>query len=265
MKNLFLTVIFSILVIGLQAQNTVTVDTNEDKPVKIRLGQKNIEIIDGEISVYSSQTNTRKPIVKRKFNGHWGGMELGFNNFHSIDYSLYSNPNNNFMDLYNAKSIEVNINPLEYTITLVNKKLGLVSGLGFTSNNYRFDNDLTIKKDETGIIQPIPLDNLQKSKLVTTYINVPLLLEVHFGKRFFVSGGFIGGLNMGSRTKVKIDDHKSKERKSFNINPYRGSIAFKAGFKNVYLYSNYSLTPLFKDGKGPELFPYSIGIGFLNF
>ena len=264
MKNLVLIVIFSILVIGLQAQNTVTVDTDDQNPVSIRWGNKSIEIIDGSVSIFDAQTKTHKPI-RSKFNGHWAGIEIGFNNFHGENYGLYQNSNDHFLELYNAKSIEVNINPIEFNTALVGKKLGLVSGIGFTSNNFRFDNDLTIKKDENGIIRPVHLDNLQKSKLVTTYINVPLLLEVHFGKRFFVSGGVIGGINIGSRTKIVVDGEKSKERKNFNVNPYRGSLTFRAGFRNISFYTNYSLTPLFKNDKGPELYPYSIGISLVNF
>ena len=270
MKLLFKTVccflVLTISISGLQAQNNIIINNDSiESPISIRFGQKSIEIVDGRVSVYDNKTKTHKP-VKRKFNGHWAGFELGFNKYHNEDYSLYPSQDNNFMELREAKSIEVNLNPVEYNMTLVDRKAGLVTGIGFTINNYRFDKDLTIAKDESGIIQPfIPDGHLQKTKLVTSYLTVPLLLELHFGKKFFVSGGAVGGINIGSRTKIKIDGDKIKDRGNLNINPYRGSLMFRAGFKNISFYSTYTMTPLFKDNKGPELYTYSIGVSLVNF
>jgi hypothetical protein len=83
--------------------------------------------------------------------------------------------------------------------------------------------------------------------------------------QLFVSGGVIGGINLGSHTKVKDKDSKSKDRGSFNIEPFKYALTARVGLKDINLYANYSLSPLFKEDKGPELFPFTIGISLVNF
>ena len=63
--------------------------------------------------------------------------------------------------------------------------------------------------------EPVSLnpDNLSKTKLAITYLNVPLLLEFqvpvnHNEGRLFVNAGIIGGVKIGSHTKVKYGDKK---------------------------------------------------------
>jgi len=58
--------------------------------------------------------------------------------------------------------------------------IGLVTGLGINWNNYRFDNNNNIRKGDNGVIEELnPLAALDKSKLTTVYMTVPLMLEFH--------------------------------------------------------------------------------------
>ncbi len=308
MKSILTLLILALVVTGLQAQDTTAVKvmkknvvTVTEEPNKtevsllndhinvqdnyfsdtttIRVGRRNIEIIEKDNRTYvnvireeGDEYNHCWRKERKTFNGHWSGFEIGVNGFYDTDYGMYSDPGNDFMDLNQPNSLEVNINFVEYNIALVPHRLGIVSGLGLQYNNYKFDNPITIDKGDDGIIEWLPVDetNFKKSKLTVSYLTLPIMLEWQIpvndrSNYFFVSGGMVGGLNLGSHTKIKTNNTKSKDKGSFNINPFKYSAIARIGLRDFSIYATYSLSSLFKDDKGPELFPFTIGICLVNF
>lgn len=249
-------------------------DNSANDTTLIRIGRRNIEIVeDGNrtnVTVHRTE-KVEDDTDDKHFNGHWAGFELGVNGFYDENYGMYPDPDYDFMELNQPKSLEVNINFLEYNIVLQEDRIGLVTGMGWSMNNYKFDNDITIDKGDNGLIGWLPLEGeIEKTKLTVSYLTVPLMLEFQIpvnksSNHFFIAGGVVGGINLGSHTKVKYDDSKEKDRGSFNINPFKCSAQLRAGLKDIALYASYGLTPLFKDDKGPELYPFSIGISLINF
>jgi hypothetical protein len=243
--------------------------------VKVRVGHKALVIADGkhgstikfdhlDDQEYESWTG-RAP----HFKGHWAAIEMGINSFAKVDYKAFTP---NFMDLNQNKSFEVDINFLRYSIGLQKDKrnIGLVTGLGITYNDYRFSNAYTIVNDN-GMVAPVALDRngLSKSKLSTSYLTVPLMLEFQVpvnghDKRLYFSAGVIGGLKVGSHTKVKLDGNKSKSHDDFNINPFRYGTTARIGYKGINIFGTYYYSTFFKNGRGPEMFPFTIGIGLMN-
>ncbi len=250
--------------------NTVNVQQGKTDSVKIRLGRKTMVVTDGKHGTKVAFDNLDDEKYKKwtghapKFKGHWSTLELGINTFSTVDYKGYATKN--FMDLNLNKSLEVNINLFKYGIALQKNKnnIGLVTGLGFNFNDYRFANSFTIKND-MGYIVPVPITDakLEKSKLSTGFLTVPLLLEIHFPRdsKLWMSMGVIGGIKMGSHSKVKIDGTKTKDHNDFDINPFRGGSTVRLGYKSFYLYGTYNFTPFFRDGRGPVMDPFTIGIG----
>lgn len=243
----------------------------------IRLGRKNIEIIEGQKRTYinvsrNDSLNWHEWRNKRKpFNGHWAGFELGVNGLYDTNYSMYTDPSDEFMELNQPASLEVNINFVEFNLCLKEHRIGIVSGLGFQWNNYKFDNPVTIDKIGN-MVQPIDIveNNFKKSKLTVSYLTLPLMLEFQIPvnnhtDNLFISGGMVGGLNIGSHTKVKNDHSKDKDRGSFNVNPFKYSAIGRIGFGDFSIYATYSFSSLFKENKGPEMYPFSIGIALVNF
>ncbi|MFA5329183.1 MAG: PorT family protein [Prolixibacteraceae bacterium] len=250
------------------SSDTIEASTDQDTAI-VRIGKKDVKVIDhdgGTEFVWGNGKHRKNR--SGKFTGHWEGFEIGFNGFDKADYSLYGG--NDFMSLNQGKSLEVDLNSFQMNIGLIKSYVGLVSGLGLSMNNYRFENPYTLQKGQN-MTEPLLLeyDNLSKSKLLTTYLNVPLLLEIqipvndHDG-RLFVSGGVIGGVKIGSHTKVKYGDTKDKDRSGFNINSFKYEATARVGYKDFCLFAKYSLTPLFEAGKGPDLTPFTVGISLLN-
>ncbi|HLN73980.1 MAG TPA: outer membrane beta-barrel protein [Prolixibacteraceae bacterium] len=256
------------------ASNDTIVETSQDADTSIiRIGKKEIRVIDRDKKHhedggdnYKWCYDTHKKDRQGKFDGHWHGIEIGRNNFDQADYSSYDG--NEFMSLVPGKSTEVSINFSELNVPLIRSYVGLVTGMGLTFNSYRFENPITLVRGPR-MVEPITLDyvDLSKSKLTVSYLKVPLLLEFqvpvsdHEG-RLFVNAGLVGGMKLGSHTKIKHGDTKDKNRSGFYLNNFNYAATARVGYKDIGVFANYSLTPLFEKGKGPELTPYTIGLSF---
>jgi len=249
--------------------DTVVTSADGDTAI-VRIGKKDVKVIDhdGGTEILWGKGKHRKDNPDR-FNGHWEGIEFGFNGFDKPNYSMYPG-DKDFMSLNQGKSMELDLNFYELNISLAKSYVGLISGMGLSFNNYRFENPYTLEKGQNMTL-PVQLnpDNLSKTKLAVTYLNVPLLLEFQIPVnqnegRLFVNAGLIGGVKIGSHTKVKYGDTKEKDRSGFNLNSFKYSATARIGYKDISLFANYSLTPLFQSGKGPELTPFTIGISFLD-
>ncbi len=256
---------------------------DDSDTTKIRIGRKQINIIDGwhgtrvrieKVQRWDSETQSfRKP----SFRGHWSGFEMGINAFANSDYSSYPE-NDDFMDLNLVKSIAVNLNFLQYDISLQKTKtnIGIVTGMGLEWNNYRFDQDITLTEGEDGMIYPDPINpdwSVKKSKLTSLYLTVPLLMEfqipVKNDHKLHIAAGLVGGLRLGTHTKIKYkrkgNTHKDKDRDDYNLQAFRYSGHVRLGYRAINLFATYGMTDLFRKNKGPELTPYTIGLTLVRF
>ena len=259
--------------LNVSSQSVVRADTVKQSAIQdttvARMGEKDAKNADHHHNFeFSWGNNKHNKHKSKKFDGHWEGIEFGFNGFDQPDYGLYNIKD--FMSLNQGKSIEVNLNFYELNIGLYKSYVGLVSGMGVSFNNYRFENPYTLTKG-VNMTEPVPLiyDDLSKTKLAVSYLNVPLLFEMQIPVnnnegRLFVNAGLVGGVKIGSHTKVKHGDTKDKIRNGFNMNSFQYDAAVRLGYKDVSLFATYSFTPLFQTGKGPDLTPFTIGISFLD-
>jgi hypothetical protein len=291
MKRIILTLAsIAALSFSLKAQETKETNVTKDKTLLsetadttsnrtkadtaiVRIGKKDVKVIDhegGTEIIWGKGKNKNRKDKSDKFDGHWEGIEFGFNSFAKPDYSMYPPVTKDFMSLNQGKSLEFNFNFYELNIGLSKNNVGLVSGMGLSFNNYRFENDYTIEKGSSRT-EPVALgpNNLAKTKLAVSYLNVPLLLEFqipvnqHEG-RLYINAGIVGGVKIGSHTKVKYGNDKEKDRSGFNINSFNYAATARIGYKGVSLYTKYSLTPFFEKGKGPDLTPFTVGISFTD-
>jgi len=244
----------------------------------IRVGRRNFKVIDGSKGTFLQiDKEEKKKEWTGSFNPHWAGLEFGMNMYSQTDYSLYNQLNTvippNFMDLHYGKSITVNLNFAEWAFKNEANNFGLVTGLGFSFMDFTFDQPITIEKqDGVGIVMPRDLSHLsrlKKSKLNVSYLTAPLMFEVKTplrmgGSRLYLAGGVIGGVNIGSHTKYKSDEGKEKTRSNFNLNQFKYDLTGRIGFGDFCVFINYGMTPLFKNDRGPELHPVTVGFSFPN-
>jgi hypothetical protein len=214
----------------------------------------------------------------RDFSGHWSGVHLGINSFLQKDYSNYLPAQDGFMNLKIWRSFSYQINFWQKSISLqrYHNAIGLVTGLGLCFDDYRFNPEVTLEADKNGVIQPVypGYEEMRKSKLSTFYGRVPLLLEFqipvgHFQRRFFISGGVVFGYKLGSHTKIKYHQEGISEKVKFRdelyLSDFRYSYSVRMGYRWFNVFAEYSPVPFFKDGHGPVLYPFTVGITLVSF
>lgn len=225
---------------------------------------------DDDFDVEEDITSIKRK--KKRFYGRNWGFEFGINGFMDSDNSMVMSGDLDWLDLKQARSWNFNLNFWDYSIGFGSPNIGLVTGAGFSFNNYHFSNPLTLKI-ENGITTAdssffsIPV---RRTKLSTFGFNIPLLLEVHIPtgghRKINVSAGVIGEVRISTRTKVvyDIDGDKRKERNGsdFNMSTFKYYFTARIGYGNHYLFANYSPIQLFEKDKGPQVYPFSMGIGF---
>ncbi len=252
----------------------VTVEETGDETV-IRIGKKAVKIFededDIEVDIFNEDyEESDDPAERRRsFDGHLGGIEIGYNNFTSGKWLKNETPLDGWLDLNTAKSTSFNI--ISPAVSLgFTRHFGLVTALGLNFNNYRFDGNNTIVVDGEGIVTPAyPADPVRydKSKLATVYGILPVMLEVQipvsYSSTINLGAGVAGAVKLGSHTKVVYHDdgkQKDKNRDDFNLNVLRYGVTARAGYEMVQVYGTCWLSPMFEKGRGPELYPFEIGL-----
>jgi hypothetical protein len=246
-----------------------------DQPdsTRIRVGNKEISIVENndKTDIHMGRIHDVDRHHTPKFRGHWAGFEWGINNFLDNENTLSREGDAAFMDLNTSRSWAINLNFAQYSLGFGTTHFGLVTGFGLEFNNYFFDNNNSlVELNDQVVSEPLDGTHLAKSKLTTTFLRVPLMLEGQFpgtirGRRVFISAGLISGIKLGSHTKVVYKDggkDKSKNRDDFNINPFRYGLTARLGYGCMSIFGDYYITPMFVKDKGPSLHPFSVGLAF---
>jgi hypothetical protein len=157
-----------------------------------------------------------------------------------------------------------------YDIQIGKSDFSIHPGFGLGLERYKFNNNKTLgyTGPNEDILQMVLVStilpnasSLKRTGLITNYIDVPL--EVRFsgnpddpGHTFKVSLGFKFGVLYDSFTKIKYredsETKKLKDKQNFNLNPIRYGALFRIGFGSFSAFANYTISPLFKNGEGPD-------------
>ncbi len=247
-------------------------DISEDE-TSFKIGDKKVTITDDEedfeLDLDEDNDDNEEWVNvggRRNFKGHLGGFEFGFNSYGNEKFG--TTIDNNSWDLNTAKSSSFNM--IMPSINLgFGKHIGIVTAIGFNFSNYRFDNNVIVEKDATGITvaRTETLRDYEKSKLATIYATLPIILEAQIplsdGNPINLGVGVVGAIKLGSHTKVVYNEdgrQKDKNHNDFNLNLLRYGVTARVGYKMFQIYGTSYLTPLFETGKGPEMYPFEIGI-----
>lgn len=254
-----------------------------DQSVRIRMGKRGLEIMDGpggpkldwkkydEYYHDDDDDADERRRDRRRYTPHWSGFEMGINNFLTADYSMSLPAELSYMDLNTGKSFNVNINFAQLGIGL-SRHFGIATGLGLEFNDYKFEGNNNIAKDEDGIVDVAPAPDgieYEKSKLSTVYLTMPVFLEaqipVKYSRTLNIAAGAIGGVKLGSHSKVVYYDggkQKNKENDDFSLSVLRYGPTVRLGYEQFQVYATYYMNGLFIEDKGPELYPFQVGMAF---
>jgi hypothetical protein len=234
---------------------------------------------------------------RKKYNGHWAGIELGISGYVTPDLNMNFNPAFPYMNMNTARSLTVNMNPFELNVNLYKNHIGFTTGIGIQVSNYYFTDNYVMLQDSTALVA-YKVQNAQGNyvsmkvnKMVVSYLNLPLLFEYQTNRyrrlsSFHVSLGVIAGVRIGSYTKqvyenkeetyylvddkgnriasYDVEHYMVRDRGAYHLSPFKVDAAFRVGWSHLNIFANYSLTQMFQKNQGPELYPFTVGITLLG-
>jgi len=175
--------------VDVNTEVSTEVNTHGDS-TKVKIGKLNIEVIDGpqtQVRLGRNKLivdeNGRVQFSKNKrsnsFHSHWSGFYIGVSGYLTPSGRIDPPVHDNFMSLDLIKSTNTQLNMFEENLKF-SKYAGLVSGLGIDWRNYRFENANVVLQNNNNYFDGTLMNdaNYKKSKLLVTYLTVPLLLEL---------------------------------------------------------------------------------------
>lgn len=189
-----------------------------------------------------------------------GQVTMGFDLFTDINTgSKYEN--------FDLRNINQGFSTyLTYNFPMGESKHTVSLGAGVTFHNYYMKN-AWLSEPYNHVITFTENANIKKSKININYLDIPMELNFRIADKFKISFGAKVSFLMSSKSKVVGyvygDGHKW-EIKYNEINALESIIysAFaRVGYRCVNLFVGYQFNNSFKQDRGPEILPFSIGIG----
>lgn len=274
-----------------------------DDTTNVDVGSLNVTVVEGDTTLVTVGRHTLvvsdngdvkwKRCKRDRFNGHWGGFELGINGYVTPDFNTNWEPKYDYLNLRYEKSIAVNLNIYEQNISLnKDKNIGFVTGIGLSWNNYRFSK--TYLTNDSSAIAGYYMDgvSVRKTKLTAMYITVPLFFEIQTKNdrrinQFHFAVGALVSARISTHTKIYFNEANKaynlldpvsgnivatgvtptggsrnivKDFNSFHLVPFKFDVSVRFGYGVINLFATYSLNTMFQKDRGPELYPFTAGI-----
>lgn len=275
MKNLLLgalTITLPFLGMGQTIEKDTIIQSNDT--TEIVVGSKEIIIIntgdDRDIEISTCEEN-KKP-KKAHSSGHWAGVELGYTVLMNPDFGT-SFDGYEYLENDPAKSPTWNLNLFQYKFNVARHIFGINTGLGFQFSSIGIKNNYVIQHTKTNPGAYMDTVNTySKNKLNTWYMSVPVIFEFNTSadedKAFYFGVGVIGSVRLSSKTKLigGVDgaETKYKTKGQYGLNAFKVDGTFRMGYRNIGMFVNYDLLPLFESNIATAVHPLTFGLS-LNF
>lgn len=250
----------------------VTKDTSE-----VHMNGKKIIIITNETNKSNKSEPSTKTIsiFSTQRNRVWQGFEFGFTGVsYSKEFDTEIPAGLEYFDPIPSNSINWAINPFEVDVRIIGEYVKFSTGLGYQAKNFTLSNNYHLYKDSEGVTKGFqdPDKKLERNRFRTGYITIPALLHfntnAHPQRAFRISGGVVFGARIFEAYRLKHFENGPKTREKYNgdlnANPIMFDMRGLIGYGGFNIYASYSTQGLFNPGFGPEVYPYTIGISFIN-
>jgi len=160
-----------------------------------------------------------------------------------------------------------------YNYILNNGNFSLSPGIAITYHNLN-NGSLTTTIDDSTAFYPVPDSiNFRRTKFTIGYFDIPIELRYKSKNDVRFAFGFKFGFKMKAFTKYKGDDYMDennnlviyKKARIPNIAKFRYGLSLRLGYKWLNVWGYYQLSSVFDKGKGPEMYPISIGISLMPY
>ncbi|HRZ75774.1 MAG TPA: outer membrane beta-barrel protein [Bacteroidales bacterium] len=180
-------------------------------------------------------------------------------------------------DGFFRSALGINIG-LMYGIPLGTSMFSVAIGPTVGTHAFSSNGQLLQDADENSFFQKIEKDiagndiSYKRNRLTLTYLDLPVEVRMKTRSDIRAAVGFKAGYLVGSETFYNGDSFLNAEKQLKvryyaleNIEKLRYGALLRLGYKWFNLYGYYSLSRVFEDGKGPELYPVSVGISLVPF
>lgn len=160
-----------------------------------------------------------------------------------------------------------------YNYMFGNSNVSFSPGIGLSVHNLYSESLLVTGADTTFFHMIGPDTSFKKTKLTTTYLDIPIEIRYKSKGEFRIAVGFKFGFLMKAQNKYKGDDFINgttdqviiKQAKMNFIEKNRYGFTGRIGYKWLNLWGYYQLSSLFTEGNGAQMYPISLGITLIPF
>lgn len=270
---------FKVVIEGSALKDT-TIKGNQDDTLRIRLGDMKIDIYPDSTSKLSVKDNKCKSLPIEDFPWYgFGGIRFGFLTFMDANQNSYEPEWLQNQGKRNSSGY-IGMNIINTSFELIEDRLRLCTGMGFTWETIAINRNLRLAEADTFGFQTGSFPISDVATLNSTYLTVPMVFQYN-GKVtekdrndlwmneerniFHISFGVIGAYQVGSnalyRWKENGDKRKQKVVGDFGLNEYLLNLYVEAGFtSSLSFFIESGLLPQFSNGKGPEIYANAFGL-----
>ena len=195
-----------------------------------------------EDGIHVTINNNKRWRFKNNSDLRLGLLDIGFSTYlHNNSLNLPSSLDQ--FELLYGGSLNLNFHLIRHRVPIVKSNVNIEYGLSFAFINYKFANDFRIIPDQLTFQVEDDGTMYDKNKLKTTFLEVPVLLTLTPGRKkgVYLSGGFYGGVLIGSKQKLKTESgDKTRVRDDFNLNKFRYGLTGRIGVGPIAFYAQYS-------------------------
>lgn len=267
-----LCILFAGSVVGTNYQTNVTY--NDTTKLKIK-GKKILIIEEDDSTIVKVEKDKKWWQTENTGNDnvqHFNGLYLGITGLRNPQNTLNLNPSTIKLDY--AKSFNVNVNLFEKSARIIGEYFKVSTGLGLNMASYRLMDNIELVKTPTGIAEiKNPTVNYRKNDLNTATLTVPILFGIStsqmqdkgFKLAFGGEAGYLFNSNIRRKYDMGNETFKPKVKSDFYLNRFTFSAIARIGINDITFYGQYNLVSLFEKNKGPEIYPFVVGIRLLQF
>ncbi|GAB4322763.1 MAG: hypothetical protein Kow00127_15410 [Bacteroidales bacterium] len=160
-----------------------------------------------------------------------------------------------------------------YNFPFGQSNVSLSPGIGIGVHNLYSESMIHTTADSTWFEMINDTVSFKRSKLTTTWLDIPLEIRYKSEGEFRLAVGFKFGFLMKAQTKYKGEDLLGQTNQTviikyakFNyVEKNRYGFTARIGYKWLNLWGYYQLSNLFTEGKGPGMYPVSLGITIIPY
>lgn len=158
-----------------------------------------------------------------------------------------------------------------YNFQLSESNSSFSAGLGI--DNHNMYSDTRIDNITADTILFVPIDEVyQRSKINLTYLSVPLEFKIRLKSGVKFGAGFKVRYLISSKDKY-IGDLPDEDLGRTNVKrkvisqteDWAYGFTLRVGYKSFSLFGYYQISNIFEKGKGPQMYPISVGLTITPF